>query len=155
MPHIRWCMKGEMPRVGTMIREQCDEISDARVARRRLQRAREALLDPRFITLAIENDESYMVGCVNYSARRDSIVVEMIVVDPCYQRQGYGRRMIERLLRKLSPKMRTTLLMEVEETDLDMQLFLKACGLKWTSTLKTCSGDVYIMAYTVEDNPPT
>jgi ribosomal-protein-alanine N-acetyltransferase len=71
-----------------------------------------------------------VIGFCIYELHKHYLEVLNFAVHLKARRRGVGRSMIDRLIDKLSSYRRTRLLLNVRETNLDAQLFFKACGLK-------------------------
>ena len=78
---------------------------------------------------------------VNFAVRRDC------------RRNGVGNRMVNRLIDKLSQQRRTSIVLEVRETNLDAQLFFNQAGFRAIEVLRDhyddTEEDAYVMAYSV------
>jgi ribosomal-protein-alanine N-acetyltransferase len=77
-------------------------------------------------------------------------ILNLAVHHDC-RHHGIGTQMVEKLVSKLSSHRRTRIMLEVRETNLDAQLFLRACGFRANSVSREFyadSGeDAYIMEY--------
>ncbi|MDR1963363.1 MAG: GNAT family N-acetyltransferase [Planctomycetaceae bacterium] len=72
------------------------------------------------------SQEKQIVAFMIYKMLEDKIILENIAVHPEYQRQGIGRKMIEKLINKMKQcRRRQELITEVRETDIDTQIFLR------------------------------
>ena len=69
---------------------------------------------------------SEVVGFVVCKLLKKQIEVLNMAVHPAWRRRGVGRVIIDKLVSKLSSHRRRSILIPVRESNLDMQLFLKA-----------------------------
>jgi ribosomal-protein-alanine N-acetyltransferase len=79
---------------------------------------------------------SIVAGFMLYELHRTRLHLLNFAVDPNYRRRGVGRQMLEKLTGKLCRERRTRLTLEVRETNLDAQLFFRACKLRAVKTLR-------------------
>ena len=86
------------------------------------------------VGLVAEHEEQ-VVGFVIYDLHKDRIHVQNFAVAPAYRRRGIGRRMIDRLVGKLSRQHRKLIVMETRERNLCAQLFFRAQRFRWTDTI--------------------
>lgn len=82
------------------------------------------------IGMAIENEHGKVVGFMVYELYKHHLYVERLVVEYEHRNMGYGRFMIENLIGKLSPDRRQRIIIDIEEDNVDAQLFLKSLGLQ-------------------------
>jgi len=100
-----------------------------------------AVIDGRVVGFLIYALHTKRIHLVNFAVHRD-----------CF-RQGIGKAMLSRLLRKLGTGEtdRNRVLLEVRETNIDAQLFFRAFGFRAISILENyydCSNeDAYLMQY--------
>jgi ribosomal-protein-alanine N-acetyltransferase len=76
-----------------------------------------------------------VVGYVIYAIEKTRIEVLNFAVHPRVWRRGVGTAMVAKLTGKLSSERRTHIAVNVRETNLDAQLFFKACGFECVGTL--------------------
>jgi ribosomal-protein-alanine N-acetyltransferase len=74
----------------------------------------------------VVTDRDRVIGYFIYSLHKRHLELLNFAVHPGYQRRGVGRRIIEKLAGKLSPKRRTQIHVLVRESNLQAQLFLRA-----------------------------
>jgi ribosomal-protein-alanine N-acetyltransferase len=102
------------------------------------------------IGMVAEHDDC-VVGFVIYELSKQSIQVLNFAVAPGARRQGVGTQIVAKLVRKLSAKRRTRLLLEVRETNLAAQYFFRDCGFRATSVLRDryeeTREDAYLFEY--------
>lgn len=67
-------------------------------------------------------------GTVVYRLLPKKLHVLSLAVHPDWRRQGVGTAIIDRLVAKISQQRRNEIMMEVRETNLNAQLFLRANG---------------------------
>jgi [ribosomal protein S18]-alanine N-acetyltransferase len=77
----------------------------------------------------------FIAGFMVYELHKTRLHLMNLAVDPRCQRRGVGRQLVEKLTGKLSFQRRCRLTLEVRETNLDAQLFFRACGLRAVSVL--------------------
>lgn len=75
-----------------------------------------------------------VVGHCIYRMNRDCKSVERFAVHPAYRRRGVGRAMLDHVMEKLTQS-RPRLLIDVDEENLEGQLFLRACGVRAVAEL--------------------
>ncbi len=102
--------------------------------------------------------EGRVIGFMIYELFQDRMHVMSFAVSAQYRRSGIGTQMIEKLINKLSQQRRTSITLEVRETNLPAQLFFQKQGFRATSVLRDyyedTSEDAYAMEYLlVEDQP--
>jgi ribosomal-protein-alanine N-acetyltransferase len=142
--HIRWMIHRDMPQIlaiesASHDRPWCEE-EFLRILRQR-----------NCIGMVAETCDpgSPIFGYMVYEPHRTFIEVLDFTVHPDHRRHGVGRRMIEKLVTKLSIARRSRLLFRVRETSLPAHLFLRACGLKAQSVAREYFGeeDGYVFVY--------
>jgi ribosomal protein S18 acetylase RimI-like enzyme len=74
-------------------------------------------------------------GVTIYRLRKLSIDVLKVAVHPLFRRQGIGRSMSEKIRTKLTQQRRQHATAEVEERNLDGQLWLQSCGWKCVTSV--------------------
>lgn len=86
-----------------------------------------------------------------YELHKTTLHILNLAVPPAHRRQGVGTQMIERLKSKLSEHRRTRLHMELRETNLPAQLFLRSQGFRAGRVLRNFyedSGeDAFLFSY--------
>jgi ribosomal protein S18 acetylase RimI-like enzyme len=68
-----------------------------------------------------------VVGVMLYTLETDRIVVHRIVVHPGFRRRGIGQTLLDQIERKICDR-REVATCQVDEKDLELQLFLAGCG---------------------------
>ena len=102
-------------------------------------------------------------GYMVYELAKTSIEILNMAVDPAYRRRGIGSQMVTKLVSKLSNHRRTRLFMDVRESNLAAQLFLRAQGFRcvqvkrgWYADEGDTGEDAYLFSFrlkTEEDEP--
>lgn len=144
--HIRWMIRRDMPEVLQIEEESYDypwlEQDFLRCLRQR-----------NCIGMVAEYGER-VVGFMIYELHRTKLHVLNFAVSPSCRRQGVGAQMINKLISKLSNHRRTSITLEVRETNLAGQVFFRANGFK---ALRVSRGyypdtgeDSYLMQYRYE-----
>ncbi len=101
------------------------------------------------IGMVAEHDDR-IVGYMLYGLRKSRIHLPKLAVAQDFRLQGVGRQMMAKMIAKLSPKRRRLLLLEVEETNLPAQLFLRRLGFRAVSVLRDFYQDSVEDAYSFE-----
>lgn len=96
--------------------------------------------------------EDRVVGYMIYELHKTSLHLLNFAVSPDFRRRRVGQQMIDKLRGKLSSQRRTSLGLEVRETNLSAQLFLRDLGFKATGVVRDfyedTTEDAYVMRYT-------
>jgi ribosomal-protein-alanine N-acetyltransferase len=87
------------------------------------------------IGMVAERDEK-VVGYMIYALYKSRIDLLNFAVAEDFRRRGFGRRMIKKLIAKLSPGCRRRLLLKVRETNLPAQLFFREIGFRAVAVLR-------------------
>jgi ribosomal protein S18 acetylase RimI-like enzyme len=90
-----------------------------------------------------------------YTLHSTHIELVELSVAKKYQRRGFGRKALDKLVSKLSSHKRTTLTAYVPEKNLGMQLFLRACGLRAVRVARCYYASSNDAAYVFEYNVDT
>lgn len=77
-----------------------------------------------------------IVGYFLYELHKEALRVVDFAVAPAFRREGVGRQMVARLLRKLSQQRRTEVVLEVSERNLAAQVFFRKMGFLAVGVLK-------------------
>lgn len=78
--------------------------------------------------ILIDLDGDYVVGYVIYTEHGDHRTIDQLAVDPRFQRRGFGRMLVEDMLGNVSViRRRVPVHVIVDETNLEGQLFFRAC----------------------------
>ena len=94
-----------------------------------------------------------VVGYMIYELHKKRLHLLKFAVHPDFRRQGVGRQMMKKLIDKLAPQRRTGVTLEVPESNLPAQLFLKEMGFEAFNLLKNfyddqeIPEDAYLMRY--------
>ena len=141
--HIRWMIHRDMPDV-LGIENDCFEFSWTEDDFIRCLRQRNC------IGMVAEIDDR-VVGHMIYELHKNRLHLLNIAVDPSFHRQGVGSAMISKLTGKLSMHRRNRIMLEIRETNLEGQMFLKSLGFQAASILKSfyddSAEDAYLMQY--------
>ena len=121
--HIRWMIRRDIPEVLEIERLGAADPWD--------EDAIVALLRQRNVIGMVAEDtmSDHILGHMIYELHRTRIELVRLVVHPAYRRRGVGTMMVGRLKAKMSQNRRTSWCCLVSETQLDVQLFLRASGL--------------------------
>lgn len=95
----------------------------------------EALRQCNCIGNVVESDHE-VVGFMIYELRECSLELVNMAIDPWWQREGLGSRLIEKLIGKLSDQHRRTIFTTVGEENLRAQLFFRHHGFRAVETLR-------------------
>lgn len=120
IPHIRWMIRRDMPEVLAI-----DAAGFA--APWPEEEFLRHLRDRKTIGMVAEIGER-VVGWFIYEMRPRRLIVHRLAVHPDFRGVGTGRRMIDKLIGKLSPHRRTRIAIDVADDLLGAHLFLRACG---------------------------
>jgi len=77
-----------------------------------------------------------VVGFMIYELHKSQLRILNMAVAPTCRRIGYGRRIVQRLIEKLSQQRRRAIRCEVRETNLKFQLFMRAMGFRCERVLR-------------------
>ncbi len=92
-----------------------------------------------------------IVGFMVHQLQRKTIRILNFAVHPKFRRQGVGAAMIAKLIGKLSPLLRTRIVLDVSEVNLPAQLFFRSQGFRAKSVLREyyqeSGNDAYHMQY--------
>ena len=71
------------------------------------------------------------LGYIIYTLNKDNIKIVRLCVDPLYMGEGIGTFMLKRMIEKIdTSSKRNRLTIDIDETNVIAQLFLRKCGLK-------------------------
>ena len=128
--HIRWAISRDMPEVLDI---ECASFPDSWSEEDFIR----CLRQRNCIGMVAEYDEQ-VVGFMIYELHKTRIHILNFAVHPDSRLRSVGRQMIEKLVGKLelSNGRRDRLLLEVRETNLDAQLFFRACGFRAINLLR-------------------
>lgn len=141
--HIRWMIRRDMPVVlaieGDSFEFPWSEDEFIRCLRQR-----------NCIGMVVEVKES-VVGFMIYELHKNRLHLLDFAVDPRFRKRGAGKAMLEKLESKLSRDRRNRILLEIRESNVDGQLFFRACGYRAVSVLHDfwddTEEDAYVMEY--------
>jgi ribosomal protein S18 acetylase RimI-like enzyme len=97
------------------------------------------------IGMVCEHDDE-TVGFMLYELQKSRLVISRFAVDPWYTRNGIGTKMIDKLTGKLYER-RARIVVDVVESNMEGQLFLRAMGFRAVDILKGSGEDEYVMEY--------
>jgi len=140
--HIRWMIRRDMKEV-LRIENACFEFPWS---------------EPDFVTtlrqrncigMVAEHNER-VVGYMVYELHKDQLHVLNFAVPPDFRRCSVGSTMAAKLASKLSYQRRRKITLEVRETNLTAQLFLREMGFRAVAVLKDFFGDTEEDAYRMQ-----
>ena len=103
------------------------------------------------IGIVAESPSNAVIGYAIYELHKNRLHLLSMAVAPEHRRTGCGKMMVDLLIRKLSPERRNRIVLEVRETNLAAQVFLRGLGFKAISVLKgfyeDTPEDAYLMQY--------
>ena len=98
-----------------------------------------------------------VVGYMIYELQKSRLRVLNFAVAPDARRRGVGRRMVRRLVDKLSQQRRTEIILEVRETNLPAQLFFRSEGFRAFRVVRDryddTTEDAYAMHFALSASP--
>ena len=141
--HIRWMIRRDMPEVLAIEGESFEfpwfEEDFIRCLRQR-----------NCIGMVAEHGER-VVGFMIYELHKTRLHILNFAVSEKVRHRAIGRQMVEKLISKLSGQRRTSISLEVRETNLGAQLFFKNVGFRATAVLRSyyedSPEDAYLMKY--------
>lgn len=125
---IRWMIRRDMPEV-CQIEQESFEYPWTEEDFLRCLRQRNC------IGMVAEQGER-VVGFMIYELHKAKLHILNFAVHPHYRRGGVGGLMVSKLISKLSTHRRTSITLEVRETNLSAQLFWKVCGFRATKVVR-------------------
>ena len=140
--HIRWMIRRDMPEV---LQTEGDSFEFPWTEEDFL-----CCLRQRNCIGMVAEFEGRVVGFMIYELFQDRMHVMSFAVCGQYRRSGIGTQMIEKLINKLSQQRRTSITLEVRETNLAAQLFFQKQGFRATSILRDYYEDTSEDAYSME-----
>lgn len=152
-PHIRWMIRRDLLEAVIPMEKLC--FSDPWTEEEFIRCLRERNV----IGMVCEINEE-VVGYMIYELVKTRLHVLNFAVDPAHRRDGLGRMMVERLESKLCYQRRNRITLNVRETNLDAQLFFRACGFRCDKVIRgfyeDCDEDAYLMVLrtSFEDSQP-
>ena len=142
--NLRWLIRRDMDRVMEIERRSfVDRWGEEEfITTLRNRNCIGTVLDP----CNIEDD---LYGFMIYELHKDRLKILRMAVHPELRRTGCGAQMIQRLKDKLDQQRRYAIDIEVDERNLDCQLFLRAMGFKATGTIRKYHGcQEYVIDFT-------
>jgi len=128
--HIRVLVPSDMPLVQA-IEDECHPFPWLTEDFKAAQQQRNC------IGAVCEYQDNRVVGFMLYELEKSRIHVLKLVVAQNFRRHGIGQQMIDSLVDKIKTSTRRTrIVLEVRETNLGAQLFLRQCGFKASSILR-------------------
>lgn len=144
--HIRWMIRRDMPEV-LNIESQSFEFPWAEDDFIRCLRQRNC------IGMVAEHEDQ-IVGFMIYELNRNQLHALNFAVRVDFRRRGVGSQMLDKLMSKLSQQRRTSISLEVRESNLAAQLFFRRSGFRAISVLRDYYEDTtesaYVMNYSLE-----
>lgn len=141
--HVRWMCDRDMPEV-LAIEMQAFEFPWMEEDFMRCLRQRNC------IGMVLERDELVQGFMIYEFHKKRMHVLDFAVAFEC-RRQGIGTQMIEKLINKLSWQRRTSIMLEISESNLPAQLFFRENGFRAISVLRDfyddTTEDAYLMQY--------
>ena len=146
--HIRWMIRRDMAEV-LEIEQDSFEFPWSEDEFIRCLRQRNCI--GMVADMAGDNGEDQVVGFMIYELHKTRLHVLNFAVAKPFRRQGIARRMVGKLVGKLSQQRRTRIMLEVRETNLAAQLFFRSQGFRAVNVLRDfyedTTEDAYLMQY--------
>lgn len=120
--HIRWMIQRDLPDVVRIEQDACEYPWGEREFVNTLKNANH-------IGMVVERQQR-IVGYMIYSLWPKRIELENFVVDPYFQRKGFGELMCAKVISKLHDGRCSRVCVDVWEYNTGAQLFFQACGFK-------------------------
>ena len=119
--YIRWLIRRDMPEILAIENQSFDDpwTEDQWLA---------CIRERNHIGMVAERN-GVIVGYMAYALESRKLVLLNLAVRTEFRRSGVGMSMIQKLRSKLHPQRRRMLVANVAETNLQAQLFMRACGL--------------------------
>jgi ribosomal-protein-alanine N-acetyltransferase len=141
--HIRWMIRRDMPEVLNIEETSYDypwcEEDFLRCLRQR-----------NCIGMVAEVGEK-VIGFMIYELHKNRLHVLNFAVHPAYRRQHIGTQLVQKLVGKLSNHRRTSITLEVRESNLPAQLFFRETGFKAIKVVRgfyeDTGEDAYVLQY--------
>lgn len=138
--HIRWMIRRDMPEVLDIENESFEfawkEEDFLRCLRQR-----------NCIGMVAENKTEQVVAYMLYELHKAKLHVLNFCVHPQHRRLGIGTQMVEKLISKLSSHRRTSIILELRETNLTAQKFFRSQTFRATRVLRHFYEDTDESAY--------
>lgn len=141
--HIRWMIRRDMPSV-LDIEEKSFEFHwcEEEFIRCLCQRT--------CIGMVAELPDETIAGFMIYELHKNRIHLLNLAVHPSFRRLGVGLAIIDKLVSKLSKDRRNRIMLEVRESNLPAQLFLKSSGFRAVQILRDFYDDTTEDAFVME-----
>lgn len=140
---LRWMVRRDMPAV-LAIENECFEYPWQDEDFIRCLRQRNCIG-------MVAEAKGQIVGFMVYELHKHRLHVLNFAVAPRFQRREVGTQLLDKLKGKLSRDRRDRILLEVGETNIDAQLFLRASGFRAVSILRDyyedTSDDAYLFQF--------
>lgn len=136
--HIWWMIHSDMPEVIEIERLSFDDPFYE-------QDFRDLLRRRHCIGMICEHRER-VVGYMIYELHKQRFTLISLAVHPKYRLRDVGRRMVQKIVGKLSRGARRHIEIDVHESNLTAHLFLRSCGLICTGI----DGEYYHFVYSLE-----
>ena len=141
--NVRWLVRRDFEQV-LAIEETCFEFPWTD------EEFRQCLQDRNCLGMVAEH-EGRVVGFLVYETPKNRFLVTNIAVDPEFQRRGFARQMIQKLVSKMIHQRRNKVAITIRETNLPALLCFRALGFKAVTTLKNFydeqDEDTYVLQY--------
>jgi len=137
--YVRWMIRRDMHKVLVIERQSFEQPWEETDFLK-------CLLQRNCIGMVAEYNEE-VVGYMLYELKKTHLDLFNFAVCPRFRFQGVGRTMIDKIASKLSPGRRHHITTTVRETNLDAQLFFKACNFFATRIIHNMydDEDAYMM----------
>jgi len=146
--HIRWMIRRDMPEV---LQAEQESFEYAWTEEDFLK----CLRQRNCIGMVAEHGEK-VVGFMIYELHKAKLHILNFAVHPSWRRHGVGGQMVAKLISKLSSHRRTSITLEVRETNLAAQVFFGKQGFRAQRVLRSFyedSGeDAFLMEYRFGDD---
>ena len=145
--HLRWMLSRDVGQVSA-IERSCFEFSWTEEEFTRCLRQRNCVG-------MVAECHGEIVGFMIYELTRNRISLLNLGIHPRFRGHHVGRRLIEKLIGKLSGERRNRVICEVREKNLSAQLFFRSLGFRAVSILRNfydqTREDAYVMQYRVSE----
>lgn len=142
-PHIRWMIRRDLDEIVKIENDIYVSPNDADSLLTFLSR--------NDITGLVIEEGGYIVGYAIYQMKKHSFFIWNLTIARHHQGRGYGKMLLKKLMCKMSVYLHHTIKIEVLETNLASQLFLRSCGFMWVETISNGEDNPasYIFKYTI------
>ncbi len=143
-PHVRWMIRRDLPEVMAI---ESDVFAEHAWTEDEFIRC---LRERNCIGMVAERDDK-ISGYMIYELNKSQLHVLNFAVARSEQRTGVGRRMLEKLMLKLSHQRRNRILLEVRDSNHTAHLFFRAMGFRALNVLRNfyadTDDDAYVFQY--------